>query len=195
MSKKPTPDSTADAEVSASDADIRAVIGAMPEYRSHKVVRAAAVVFIGAFHLVVMVDGESRELPVGEDWIQNRITERSEGELGVFLAYPDGYTSWSPQAAFRDGYTPVEPPSAPEPPGPPELPAEGESAKLLRNVARAMHESGRAAVVDGQTVAQQRGWQKGSRFVEWDDLSAPERDGRLSMAREFLRRYEVRNRS
>ena len=79
---------------------------ALPLYRSHKVVAAAKIVGLGQ-----LTDGKTKlalEAPgdpsvlVADDYVQKHRPMPG----GYYVCYPDGYESFSPAAAFEDGYTP-----------------------------------------------------------------------------------------
>ena len=79
----------------------------LPQYRSHKVVRAAPM---GSFEgiedgkqIVRLALSEGHSLRVGVD---QAVFARRGPEPGDYLVvYDDGYISWSPKAAFEGGYT------------------------------------------------------------------------------------------
>lgn len=74
----------------------------LPKYRSHKVVQAARIVAID--------HGERLDLApfgvieVGAQWIKEKRAEVG----GYFVQYADGYTSYSPEKAFVEGYYEIE---------------------------------------------------------------------------------------
>lgn len=75
-----------------------------PEYRSHKVVRAARILGItshaGQHALVLELD------PCDEWFTPNGWVERHKPEVGGYLVlYADGYASYSPAAPFEEGYS------------------------------------------------------------------------------------------
>lgn len=81
----------------------------MPRYQSHKRVWALRIVAIE-----VHEDGSATIAPKERGYAPFRTrsgwAERfggSEEDLGVFVQYEDGFTSWSPTAAFDGGYTRV----------------------------------------------------------------------------------------
>lgn len=82
----------------------------LPQYRSHKVVRAAKIVdILGAQSdrpAVVVEVGEGPEavyatFVVTTNWLEHR----KPAVGGYLVVYEDGYTSFSPAEAFEDGYT------------------------------------------------------------------------------------------
>jgi hypothetical protein len=94
----------------------------LPQYRSHKIVRAAPIVelralpSLGYFNVQLEIaPGETTTKPVDAS-----VFVRGRPEPGDYLvAYADGYVSWSPKAAFEDGYRPVA--DEPEPEGEPDV--------------------------------------------------------------------------
>lgn len=72
----------------------------VPEYRSHKIVRAAQVVEI-IQGLGIRLEGIEQVWIPGADFMQKH--QPIAGGYVVF--YADGYTSFSPRAAFEEGYT------------------------------------------------------------------------------------------
>lgn len=81
----------------------------MPVYQSHKQVKGAPIVGFevldnGRARLMLDV-GHSGPVPVitREGWTSQ--FRGSDSDMGYYVEYADGYTSWSPTTAFRDGYT------------------------------------------------------------------------------------------
>ena len=82
----------------------------IPEYQSHKRVRAARIAAIE-----FDVDGRATIAPADigvEPFIILDKTWRerfkgNEDDLGFYVIYGDGYTSWSPTLAFEFGYTKI----------------------------------------------------------------------------------------
>jgi len=89
----------------------------LPQYRSHKVVRAARITGIETAPAVVDKPEEKR-LILGDlladkdmtayvlvttEWVEQRKAEAG----GWFVVYEDGYTSYSPDKAFTEGYTAI----------------------------------------------------------------------------------------
>ncbi len=81
----------------------------MPKYQSHKQVHALHIAGVE-----IHQDGSATIAPKDEgyapfttraDWA-NRF-EGSEEDPGVYVVYPDGFTSWSPTAAFESGYSKI----------------------------------------------------------------------------------------
>lgn len=84
----------------------------LPQYRSHKVVRAAKIVAIDAQSgnveiKVELPDGSYHQIDALDGWIRKLGQPSHDGDLGYFVEYDDGYMSWSPTKAFEDGYTPL----------------------------------------------------------------------------------------
>jgi len=89
----------------------------MPEYVSHKRVRALKIAEI----VPVMSDpdeGEPKQLAVELVFEDTRFSRRHLGmdyaarikpgdDTGYFVVYEDGYQSWSPTKAFVEGYYPT----------------------------------------------------------------------------------------
>lgn len=83
----------------------------LPRYRCHKEVSAAKITSMGNASIpgleldedqVVLVFGEiGGHCKVTREWVKNRHAEVG----GFFVAYEDGYESWSPAEAFEAGYT------------------------------------------------------------------------------------------
>lgn len=73
-------------------------------YRSHKTVHAGQIVGISFEHNRLLVkdhQGQHKTINVTAEWLA-----RHKPVLdGYFVVYNDGYCSFSPQAAFADGYT------------------------------------------------------------------------------------------
>lgn len=83
----------------------------MLKFKSHKVVEAAKIKEIVRLgynagtdtedHGLIFEDGD--RVRVAFDWLAKHAPKVG----GYFVRYPDGYTSWSPAAAFEQGYTKV----------------------------------------------------------------------------------------
>lgn len=89
-----------------SDRLTREDLSTLPAYRSHKTVRALKISQIERHSGV----GEATIHPVETDYAPFRVSaaymERHKPEVGgYFVAYDDGYESWSPAQAFEEGYT------------------------------------------------------------------------------------------
>lgn len=79
--------------------------GALPIYQCHKQVVAIEIGGIEEWrngeHIVTPKDDGAHPFEVPGDWV-----ERHRPEVGGFVViYADGYMSFSPRAAFLDGYT------------------------------------------------------------------------------------------
>ena len=59
------------------------------------------------------------------------------------------------------------------------------------DLAQALHEAGREAVEQGQTVAATLHGEKAQKFLEWDDVPAHVRNGRRMQARWLLKYYTI----
>lgn len=76
----------------------------MPRYRCHKEVRAAKIARIeqvGVFSKLHFEDERIPAVAVTNMWIENK--EAVAG--GYYVAYDDGYSSFSPAGVFENGYT------------------------------------------------------------------------------------------
>lgn len=86
----------------------RADVATLPQYSCHKIVRAARITDIrraeGDGHPTVLEFGElGLELPIAPGWAERH--QPVPG--GYFVVYADGHNSYSPAAAFVDGYRPI----------------------------------------------------------------------------------------
>lgn len=70
-----------------------------PVYEGHKKVRALQI--NGIKNNTLYVHGAFAPIVVGKSWILKHEPEVD----GYYVVYEDGYTSYSPQEAFEDGYT------------------------------------------------------------------------------------------
>lgn len=98
----------------------------LPRWKCHKEVHAAK---IGSVQIdesdaniirLSLLDGDRAfaTADVSYQWVLKHCNERGpyikveqpgyEGDLGYFVRYRDGYTSWSPSSEFEDGYTRIE---------------------------------------------------------------------------------------
>lgn len=83
----------------------------LPEYQCHKRVRAAKILWQrpldaqdeGARAGVVLELEGGFEREVSYGWLLKHNLS-AEGRGGYFVEYADGHTSWSPAAAFEQGY-------------------------------------------------------------------------------------------
>ena len=79
----------------------------LPRYRCHKVVSALKVSAVTetengfALHFF---DRRFSPHEVSREWVSSR----KAAAVGYLVVYEDGYESWSPVAAFEDGYTLIE---------------------------------------------------------------------------------------
>lgn len=81
----------------------------LPAYTSHKIVRAAKIAAIDfGERLDLMPLGVAE---VGAAWVAKHNPQPG----GYYVAYADGYSSYSPAEAFESGYTPVEGPRVIDP--------------------------------------------------------------------------------
>lgn len=79
----------------------------MPKYQSHKKVWALRIAGVE-----VHKDGSATIAPKEDGYSPFRTRagwadrfDGSEEDLGVYVVYPDGFTSWSPTEAFNNGYS------------------------------------------------------------------------------------------
>lgn len=81
----------------------------MPRYQSHKFVRALHIAGVE-----IHKDGSATIAPKEKGFKPFRTRkgwgerfEGSEEDPGVYVEYADGFTSWSPTTAFKQGYKQV----------------------------------------------------------------------------------------
>lgn len=87
----------------------------LPRWRSHKVVEAAKVIgrFLHNGDWYWKLEGEGLIAALETPELRARIPDgtqiasESRGQGGYYVRYEDGYESWSPAAAFENGYTPL----------------------------------------------------------------------------------------
>ena len=79
----------------------------MPKYQSHKQVWALRIAA-----LEIHRDGSATIAPKEAGYAPFKTRagwadrfEGDENDLGVYVVYKDGFTSWSPTAAFESGYS------------------------------------------------------------------------------------------
>jgi hypothetical protein len=79
----------------------------LPRYQCHKQVNALKIALVaideagsGSLRLI-FADPRFEPLLVSQEWVGTRNPE----DGGYWVEYDDGYTSFSPAAAFEDGYT------------------------------------------------------------------------------------------
>lgn len=86
-------------------------IASLPQYRSHKVVRAARILEVEPLqysHLVL--DGgdgtglRKVTLAISTEWLARHNPQTG----GYLVVYEDGYSSYSPAAAFVEGYSLIQ---------------------------------------------------------------------------------------
>jgi hypothetical protein len=82
----------------------------MQKYQSHKVVEAAKINSVtmhddGTATLNLLGDDGAACVATAE-WLAKNTPNDGPLAGGYFVRYDDGYTSWSPSAAFESGYTP-----------------------------------------------------------------------------------------
>ncbi len=88
----------------------------LPEYQCHKRVRAAKIADIltlgppthfgnatVAAKLSFRIDGDQFHVLVTREWMSKHQPQKG----GYYVEYDDGYTSYSPAAAFEGGYSPI----------------------------------------------------------------------------------------
>ena len=81
----------------------------LAKYRSHKIVEAAKITGVFDQPLRWILDGGPDQIEVSQ-----QLAERvpvTDGERlafgGYYVRYADGFESWSPAAAFEEGYSRV----------------------------------------------------------------------------------------
>lgn len=88
-----------------ADVNFSAIYGVkeLPAWKSHKIVWAAKVFAVGKSKDAFVWNLEGG----GVVEVSNALAQRGgiEPGAGYFVRYEDGYESWSPAAAFEDGYT------------------------------------------------------------------------------------------
>lgn len=62
----------------------------------------------------------------------------------------------------------------------------------IEDLAKELHEAGRAAVEQGNTVAAEKFGEQTRKFIEWDELTEPAKDGRRIQAKYLLQKYHIR---
>jgi hypothetical protein len=83
----------------------------IPQFIGHKVVRAAKILGIAGggedSPFTLYLDCLAGVVTVPREWIERRLDGRQAQAAvgGWFVVYKDGYTSWSPDREFRDGYS------------------------------------------------------------------------------------------
>jgi hypothetical protein len=105
----------------------------LPQYQSHKVVHAAKIVAVevieqdGAGRLTLAPIGAA-EIAFQADVDAAYMKKHTPQPGGYFVAYADGYLSFSPAEAFESGYTPLV--EAPTPTPEPKLPELSHAPRL-----------------------------------------------------------------
>lgn len=61
----------------------------------------------------------------------------------------------------------------------------------VEDLAMDLHEAGRAAVEAGNTVAAEKFGEQTRKFLEWDEITEPAKDGRRIQAKYLLARYDI----
>ena len=81
----------------------------IPSYKCHKEVWAFKIAA-----LEVQENGSAKIAPADEGYAVFETKagwadrfHGDENDLGYFVVYQDGYTSWSPTEAFEEGYAPI----------------------------------------------------------------------------------------
>lgn len=82
----------------------------MPKWKCHKEVHALKIAALevhsdGSATIVPSDGGEYAPFEVDADWV-SRFKGGSD-DPGYYIAYADGYKSWSPADAFEEGYTQI----------------------------------------------------------------------------------------
>jgi hypothetical protein len=80
----------------------------LPQYRCHKVVRAAKIAAVEPNHLVggAILYFDEAALAVDPHYVvQSWVAKHAPQVGGYLVCYDDGYESYSPAAAFEAGYT------------------------------------------------------------------------------------------
>lgn len=86
----------------------------LPYFQSHKVVQAGKIKAIekaGPDAMEVLALDNGTQIGVDDGWLDmylpDDLRDEAGDNLGYFIRYADGYTSWSPTKAFEEGYSPV----------------------------------------------------------------------------------------
>lgn len=81
----------------------------MPKYQSHKQVHALHIAGVeihpDGSATIAPKEGGYAPFTTRAGWA-NRFGGTEE-DLGVYVVYPDGFTSWSPTSAFESGYSKI----------------------------------------------------------------------------------------
>ena len=62
----------------------------------------------------------------------------------------------------------------------------------IEELAIELHEAGRAAVEQGNTVAAEKFGEQTRKFIEWEELTEPAKDGRRIQAVYLIKKYYIR---
>lgn len=62
----------------------------------------------------------------------------------------------------------------------------------IEYLAKELHKAGRAAVEQGNTVAAEKFGEQTRKFIEWEELTEPAKDGRRIQAVYLLQKYHIR---
>jgi len=79
----------------------------MPKYKSHKIVHALKIKDVNVEDGMIWIipeDGEYAAFQVDDAYYDKHKPQAG----GYYVAYDDGYKSWSPANAFENGYTKLE---------------------------------------------------------------------------------------
>mgnify|MGYP001619083439 CR=1 FL=1 len=90
----------------STDEDTNVHFKRLPTYRSHKVVQALKLCEVRHGQLA---DGTGLLVPEEDGFLPFRVSraymlKHNPQPGGYYVRYPDGYESWSPAAAFEEGY-------------------------------------------------------------------------------------------
>jgi len=81
----------------------------LPQYRSHKIIRAAKILEVqlhGDRSAELVLEGTA----LGSITVDAAYVDKHKPQAGgYFVLYDDGYQSWSPAKAFEEGYTRTDP--------------------------------------------------------------------------------------
>lgn len=178
----------------------------LPLYQCHKKVRAAKIVGIWGNPDRLNL-GEHGVVEVDELWF-TRNPDLKAG--GYFVEYKDGYTSYSPAEPFESGYALDEPTIlyakelTDEQLSELKKSMETHHGQIIHcskvtyekmvdveSLALSLHEACRAAVEAGATVAAEKFGEQTRKFLEWNEITEPAREGRRIQARWLLERYRI----
>ena len=86
----------------------QSVLESLPQYRSHKVVRAAKITGVSEGELPLTLFRwhlDNGAVVDVEEALATRVPSNTSAIGGYLVAYEDGFLSWSPGATFEGGYT------------------------------------------------------------------------------------------